>query len=707
MGIVATLPSVAALRENRAQKQGQVSRSCTHRPYGSMLKPSMLRGQTSARDVSRKALGAFLIATALFWSSGQAQAVNLIADPATEPSLRAALPAAQSLPADAGDPNKLVSDRANILQPVTIESLERELAGVWASHRLEVFLRVVPLAELPEYGPMVVNILEAKPGRSLVMVLTEDADRYMFGFTPALARQLQTVAVKDIIQSSIEEKRGTEPADARIIATLVSVLQGVVRFAAEQPEVSRPLPTPPTAEVIPLPETTPGPQVTPRAEAAELPSVPVEPRSSEPGIVGGSPPLNLFIGAGAASFLIAFFALWSAYGPKKKTKLRRLKNPAAVHGVLPDVNRVMTTKPPLTRQAPASKQAPLPPQRLSELKPPSMHESESEHASPAPEQEPLPPPRATIRITTKPGSFNRSALDPAQEAGTPGLPKIAPPQAPRSDSAQQPGAAFAPPVGSQEVKGPLRLSEVRLDIPERSPIRASPLLEQPVVETQEGAPMPDEEDDIPSLESSEQNPEEYQYDPDRQVLRIGETAQAPPLDQQLQAAPPPLSPPPDFAQEQELSPEPVPSEGDLFAQVRPENVTVLSPGGLPPTFPRGTPLAPTPKSHLGTRGAPSARPIGAPVAPRIAPVKKAAVPLPPTITPTPPMTQQPADEQQPSEELPTSDSSSTVGATLSQLQQYVSSMQGAPADKQAQMLRGLEIMILALREELQNNGPER
>ncbi len=289
-----------------------------------------------------------------------AHAAMVVADTATELALGQARQLRQGAPPAAGPVStEIVVDAGDLLSPRVEEDLTRELSRVWIDRKLEVFIRTVRRQDIVAQEQAGLDLVRGRSGDVLVLFFTESPDTHLFVLNDRLASRLEIDGVRTVIQTAFGKANDVRAPDARIIATVVALLQEVIKQAGPAPAVSAAPaapavgPTPADVEAVPgspEPSGAAAPQSATSDVGAQAPSVPTpeSPRETPPasGIrpmdtvlphaatpepdetlakgnptqetaLGGAPPANLLLGALlAVGALLAFFA-WQKFRPRK------------------------------------------------------------------------------------------------------------------------------------------------------------------------------------------------------------------------------------------------------------------------------------------------------------------------------------------------------------------------------------------------------
>ncbi len=224
------------------------------------------------------------------------RAALVVADTATELALGQARQMPKSRPPGLEplpDVQDVVADHAGLLGPGTEEALARELSRVWVNQNIEVFIRTVDRDAISWYEPNALKIIRGHSGNGLVLVFTESPFTYLFVLSDKLSQTLGLDGVRRSVQNAMQAANNKRPADARIIATVVALLQQIVKETGASSQrqttadntapAASPEPSPqasaaadPKTESQQTPSGTPSESPQPARDAAPPPSSPDE-----------------------------------------------------------------------------------------------------------------------------------------------------------------------------------------------------------------------------------------------------------------------------------------------------------------------------------------------------------------------------------------------------------------------------------------------
>ncbi len=196
--------------------------------------------------------------------SATSHAALVIADTATELALGQARQMPDGRPAGVEalpDVLDLVADHADLLGPGTEEALSRELSRVWINQKIEVYIRTVDRDAITGYEPNALKIIRGRSGHCLVLVFTDTPATYLYVMSDSLSRALGLDGVRRTVQNAFEIANNKRPADARIIATVVALLQHIVKEGAvtatpQQTAATAGPAAGPTQDQMPRPDAT-------------------------------------------------------------------------------------------------------------------------------------------------------------------------------------------------------------------------------------------------------------------------------------------------------------------------------------------------------------------------------------------------------------------------------------------------------------------
>ncbi len=311
----------------------------------------MVRSRGSSAEIGKRHfLKTLTFVIALYFTlhgGNTSHGALVVADTATELALGQARQMRGVRPSDTPalpDVPDVVFDHANLLGAQTEEALAKELARVWMNQKIEVFIRTVPREAIGGYEPNALKLVRGRSGNVLVLVLTESASTYLYVMSDPLSSALGLDGVRSSVQNAFNTASGKQPADARIIATVVALLQQIVPKAGL---VSASVPTLATPAQTQPPAVSPGPTVpepaqpvnsgaplpglpttesgsaatdTPSAESANQdiaraaaepaqPEVPAVPSATAKPVAAptSGPPIQLLMAGGAAILILAAF----------------------------------------------------------------------------------------------------------------------------------------------------------------------------------------------------------------------------------------------------------------------------------------------------------------------------------------------------------------------------------------------------------------
>jgi hypothetical protein len=288
-------------------------------------------------------------------------AAMVVADTATELSLGQARQGPGGRPQGVEvlpDQMEVVFDHANLLGQQTEEALSRELSRVWINQKIEVFIRTVPRNAISGFEPNALNIIRGRSGNVIVLVFTESPSTYLYVMSDKLSTAIGIDGVRQSVQQAFAAANKNQASDARIIATVVALLQEIVKNAG----LSNPQPaatseptaatavepaTPSPAEIPVVSEQTPSPS--PTAQPAVPVDIPPATSSSSPAVTPEqrpetaptpskvTPPVTLLAaGGGAVVLLLLIFAIQKMRprkSPSRKDRSLSLNAPPPVRNI--------------------------------------------------------------------------------------------------------------------------------------------------------------------------------------------------------------------------------------------------------------------------------------------------------------------------------------------------------------------------------------